>query len=259
MLKKNTTKEKLKLGQTVIGIRMDYPSPDIIEALGNVGFDFVYYDSEHGTMGEETNLTMIRTAELVGLTPMVRVPTSEPWYILRALDSGAMGIIIPHCNTKEEAQAAVTSAKYPPEGERGIAGRSIRMSGMTPAQYTVEANRETMVIAMIEEARALENLSEIVTVDGLDVLWVGRGDLSLSMGVPGQYSHPKVKQAVERVIGEGRAAGKVVGVGAISVEDPESIQHFTGLGARFFSVNSASLFAVASRKWLNTARGCQGS
>jgi 4-hydroxy-2-oxoheptanedioate aldolase len=254
LFRKNTTKEKLKLGQVVIGIRMDYHSPDIIEILGDVGFDFVYYDCEHGPMNEETCQAMIRTAELVGLTPLVRVPANEPWYILRALDSGAMGIIIPHCNTKEDAQNAVKASKYPPEGERGIAGRSIRISGMRPAQYIVEANREIMVIAMIEEAQTLENLSEILTVDGLDVLWIGRGDLSLSLGVPGQYNHPKVQQAVDRVITEGRAAGKIVGVGAIEVGDPESVKQFARQGAQFFSLNSANLFKMAARTWLEKAR-----
>lgn len=254
MLRKNSTKEKLGLGNVIIGVRMDYPSPDIIEILGDVGFDFVYYDCEHGPMNEEACQTMIRTAELVGLTPMVRVPTNEPWHILRALDSGAMGIIIPHCNTKEDAFKAVKASKYPPEGERGIAGRSIRISGMRPAQYIVEANKETMVIAMIEEAQALENLSEILSVDGLDVVWIGRGDLSLSLGVPGQFNDPRVQAAVHRVIAEARAAGKYVGVGAIDVGDPASVKQFAGLGAQFFSVNSANLLKIAARAWLEKAR-----
>jgi 4-hydroxy-2-oxoheptanedioate aldolase len=254
MFRRNTTKEKLSSGQVVIGLRMDYPSPDIIEIVGDAGFDFVYYDCEHGPMNEETCQTMIRTAELVGLTPMVRVPANEPWHILRALDSGATGIIIPHCNTKEEALKAVKASKYPPEGERGIAGRSIRISGMRPANYIVEANREIMVIAMIEEAQALENLSEILTVDGLDVVWIGRGDLSLSLGVPGQYNHPEVQQAVNKVITEGRAGGKFVGVGAIDVGDPGSIKQFAGLGAQFFALNSANLFRMAARACLEKAR-----
>ena len=211
MLKKNLTKEKLKAGQAVIGFRMDYSSPDIIEILGNVGFDFLYYDCEHATMNEEACQYMIRTAELVGLTPIVRIPTNQPHYILRTLDSGAMGIIIPHCNTREEAQSAVKAAKYPPVGERGIAGRSIRMSGMGPADYVIEANKETMVIAMMKEAQALENFSEILSFDGLDVVWIGRADLALSLGIPGQLTHPKVQEAVKKVIAEARAEGKIIG------------------------------------------------
>ena len=257
MLKKNHTKEKLKAGQVAIGFRMDYSSPDIIEILGNVGFDFLYYDCEHATMNEEACQYMIRTAELVGLTPMVRVPANQPHYILRALDSGAMGIIVPHCNTKEEAQSAVKAAKYPPEGERGIAGRSIRMSGQSPADYVIAANNETMVIAMVEEARALENFSEILSVDGLDVIWIGRADLSLSLGIPGQLTHPRVEEAVSKAIAEARAAGKIIGVGAIPAENPETVVQFASQGAQFFSLNSANLFKAAAGAWLKKASGNQ--
>ena len=255
MLGKNTTREKLKAGQAVIGFRMDFASPDVVEILSNIGFDFVYYDCEHGPMNEEACQDMIRVAELVGLTPMVRVSSNQPWLILRALDSGAMGIIVPHCNTKEEAQRAVKAVKYPPEGERGIAGRSLRMSGMSRGDYIVEANKETMVIAMVEEGDAIDNLSEILTVDGLDVLWIGRGDLSVSLGIPGEFNHPMMHEAVTKIITTGRAGGKVVGVGAIAVDDPESVRQFINQGAQFFSLNCAGILRNAARELLEKIKG----
>ena len=168
-----------------------------------------------------------------------------------------MGIIVPHCNTREEAQSAVKAAKYPPVGERGIAGRSIRMSGMGPADYVIEANKETMVIAMMEEAQALENFSEILSFDGLDVVWIGRADLALSLGIPGQLNHSKVQEAVKKAIAEARAAGKIIGVGAMPAENPETVAQFASQGAQFFSLNTANLFKIAAVEWLKKARGNQ--
>lgn len=247
MLKKNATKEKIKAGQAVIGFRMDFTSPYIVEVLGNIGFDFVYFDLEHGPMSEESCQEMIRAAELVGLTPLVRVPTNHPGITSRVLDSGAMGVIIPHCNTKQEVQAAVKAVKYPPEGERGIAGRSLSLSGMSPADYIKAANNETMVIAMIEEVEALNNLSDILTVDGLDILFIGRLDFSLTAGTPGQINAPVIQDAVNRIITEGQTAGKAVGVGAINVDDPDSVKNFIKQGAQFFSLNTTSVLRSAAQ------------
>ena len=250
MLKKNATKAKLKADQTAIGVRMDFAAPYIVEVMGDTGFDFVYFDLEHGPMSEESCQEMIRAAELVGLTPIVRVPTSDPGITARFLDSGAMGIIFPHCNTKQDAQAAVKAVKYPPEGERGMGGRSLSLSAMSTADYVREANKETMVVAMIEETEALNNLPDILTVDGLDVLWVGRLDFSASSGVPGQVNDPIVQNAVNRIISEGRAAGKIVGVGAVNVNEPDNIRQFIKQGARFFSLDAASILKSGAQDLL---------
>jgi 2-keto-3-deoxy-L-rhamnonate aldolase RhmA len=190
---------------------------------------------------------MIKAAETAGLTPIVRVPNSDPGLAGRFLDSGAMGIIFPHCNTKGDAEAAVRAVKYPPEGERGAGGRSMNLSGMSVADYIREANRETMVITMIEEMEALDNLKDILAVEGLDVLWIGRLDLSISSGVPGKLDDPKIQDAVSRIISEGSAAGKVVGVGAVNADRPEQIKGFMQQGARFFCLNTTSILRSAAR------------
>lgn len=251
---KNATKEKLKAGQAVIGFRLDFASPDIIEILSNIGFDFVYFACEHSLMSEESCQDMIRVAELVGLTPIFECASNRPWFIQRALNSGAMGIIVPNCKTKEEAQRAVEAAKYPPVGERGIGGRSLRLSRMSHADYIVEANKEIVVIALIEDREAIDNLPEILSVDGLDVLWIGRADLALSMGIAGQVDHPMIQEAVKKVITQGRAAGKAVGVGHLSVDDPESFRQFLRQGAQFFSLNPANLLRSAARQLLQKVR-----
>jgi len=251
---KNTTKAKLKAGEATIGIRLDFSSPYVVESLSGLGYDFVYFDLEHGPSSEESCQDMFRAAELAGVTPLVRVSSYDPGYVDRFLDSGAMGIIFPHCNTKQDAEAAVRAVKYPPDGERGAGGRPLALSGMPIGDYIREANRETMVITMIEEMEALKNLPEILTVEGLDVLWVGRMDLSVSSGIPGKIDDPKIQDAIKRIITEGNAAGKVVGVGAVSVQRPDQIKEFINQGARFFSLDATAILRSASRNILESIR-----
>ena len=250
MLKKNGTKEKLRAGQAAIGVRMDFASPYVLEVLGKTGFDFVYFDCEHSSLSEGACEEMVRATELTSLTPIVRVPSNEPGVILRYLDSGVMGVIIPHCHNRQTAQRAVKAVKYHPQGDRGIAGRSLSLSGLSVADYIKEANKETLVVLMIEDPEAIKNLAEIVGVDGIDVLFVGRLDLSVSLGIPGEVDHTTIKEAVNKVIVQGRAAGKAAGVGAIDVGKPESIRQFIGQGAQFFSLNLTSILANASRQLL---------
>jgi 4-hydroxy-2-oxoheptanedioate aldolase len=233
---------------------MDFSSPYVVESLGDIGLDFVYFDLEHGPMSEESCQEMIRAAELAGLTPLVRVPAGHSGVPQRLLDSGAMGIIAPHCNTKSQAIAAVDMVKFPPEGQRGIAGRSLSLSKMSVGDYVRKANEETMVIAMIEEKEALDNLSDILTVAGLDVLFIGRLDLSLSLGIPGRIDDRLIEEAVDTVITQGRAAGKSVGVGALSVADPDGIRKFIEKGARFFALNTISILTSAAASLLKTLK-----
>jgi 2-keto-3-deoxy-L-rhamnonate aldolase RhmA len=246
MLKKNKTLEKIKAGQTVFGIRMDFASPLVVESLGATGIDWVYLDCEHGPMNETECEHMIRAAEAVGITPIVRTPSGRPEVVSRFLDIGAMGIVIPHCDSREAGVAAVAAIKYPPQGERSIGGRCFSLSGMTTAQYMTEANRETMVIVMIEDPKAINNFSEIVKVNGIDVFLIGRNDLSISLGVPGQLEHPMVKEAVDKIIDQARLAGKAVGVGALdgNIGNPDSIRQFISQGVRFFPV---SYITIANR------------
>jgi 4-hydroxy-2-oxoheptanedioate aldolase len=231
---------------------MEFASPYLVRSLGNLGLDFVYLDLEHGLIGEESCQEMIKAAESANLTPLVRVPLNETGTITRVLDAGAMGIIVSQCKSQEDAEAAVKAVKLPPEGERGSAGPP---GGMTLPEYITAINRETLVIIMIEEAEALDNLSRILTVSGLDVLFIGRLDLSLSLGIPGQVDSPQIQQAVARIITEGRAAGKAVGVGAINAGDPGSIREFIKRGAQFFSLTATSVLRNSTVRLLNEIKG----
>jgi len=121
---------------------------------------------------------------------------------------------------------------------------------MPTADYIKEANKETLVIVMIEDVVALNNLPEILAVDGLDILWVGRLDFSVSSGVPGKVNDPVIQDAVNQIITKGKAAGKTVGVGAINVDEPDSIRNFRQQGAQFFALNTASILRSAARDLL---------
>jgi 4-hydroxy-2-oxoheptanedioate aldolase len=247
---KNTTKAKLKAGQATFGFRMDFNAPSVVESLGGSGFDFVYFDLEHSPVSEESCLEMIRAAEMAGLTPLARVPVGGSGVAQSLLDSGVMGIIVPHCNTKQETIDAVEMVKFPPEGQRGIAGRSLSLSKISVSDYVQEANRETMVIVMIEEMKAMDNLPDILSVESLDVLFVGRLDLSLSLGIPGKISDRLIEEAVANVITQGRAAGKAVGVGALNVADPDDVIRFRKEGAQFFALNALSILTDAAKNLL---------
>jgi 4-hydroxy-2-oxoheptanedioate aldolase len=196
----NLTKRKLRAGKTVFGTLLTVMSPELVEMLGIAGLDFVIMEGEHGPWDESQILNIVRASELVGITPTIRLSNLEPDRICRLLDMGVQGIHCSHVASKEEAAVLVRVVKLYPQGERGF-GRFSRANfyGMLDEREAVEAaNAESLVVAQIEDRHGIEHIEEIVRVPGIDVLSVGPSDLSQSYGLPGQYDHPTVKQALER-------------------------------------------------------------
>ena len=155
------------------------------------------------------------------MVPLVRVPATEYHFIARVLDMGAMGIMVPMVEGEEQARRIVQSAKYPPAGRRGAAfgvAHDDYLGGDMAAKIRV-ANDEVLLIAQVETARGLENVEAIAAVEGLDVIWIGQADLTTSLGIPGQYTHPAFLEAVDRVADACRRSGKVLGYLALDVED----------------------------------------
>ncbi|MFC1942588.1 HpcH/HpaI aldolase/citrate lyase family protein [Chloroflexota bacterium] len=248
MLIKNATKDKLKKDQLVMGFRMEFASSLLVEALGDAGFDFVFIDCEHRNgMSDQDVENMIRVAEMVNLTPIIRVPSNDHAIIANYLEQGAMGIIAPHCINKEVTESLVSAVKYPPQGGRGMGGRAFSQRNMPVGDYVREANQETMAIALIEDAEGVDNLSEIVSVDGIDLIIVGQYDLSSSMGYPGELDHPEVRAAVEKIINMTRAAGKAVAVGPAPVQDPEKLKRLLDMGLRYIDIGLTELIKGAAR------------
>ncbi len=252
-MRENTLKQKLEDGRAVFGAMITFPSPPIVEMLGYLGFDWVLIDNEHGSITVDNSEEMIRAAELTGVAPIVRPVGNRPEIIAPFLDRGAWGVQIPRVNTREEAMAAVDACKYYPEGHRGIFSRGrpaeYGLSGTTQ-DYVVQANVNTLVCLMLEEVEAIDNLEELLTVKGIDVLFIGSGDLSQSMGYPGQQTHPEVQALMEKGVKLIREAGIVAGVSC-----PDSlVPKYLSMGVQYFHGNVGSLLQTAGESYLKSMR-----
>ena len=252
-MKENTLKQKLNAGGAVFGVMITFPSPQVVEMLGCLGFDWVLIDNEHGSITVDNSEELVRAAELTGIAPIVRPVSNKPEIIAPFLDRGAWGVQVPHVNTAEEARAAVDAVKYYPQGHRGIFSRSrpagYGFSGST-GDYVADANRNTLVCLMLEEVEAIDNLEEMVAVDGIDVFFIGSGDLSQSMGYPGQQTHPEVQALMEKGVTVIREAGRVAGVSC-----PDSyVPKFLDMGVQYFHGNVNSLLQTSSVAYLEEMR-----
>lgn len=200
MLQTNQLKRALAEGKTVFGLLNSIPSPLLVEMIGYAGYDFVILDMEHVCVNPETLENMVRAAECAGITPLVRVPNAMPEAILRALDCGAQGIVVPHVRSRADAEQAVAASRYYPLGKRGISGgRTTGFGAVDLPTYFERANSEIMVVAMIEDKEGVDKLDAILSVAGIDMVLEGAIDLSQSYGVPGQAQHPTVQHAIEKI------------------------------------------------------------
>jgi 4-hydroxy-2-oxoheptanedioate aldolase len=246
----NRVKQALQDRKAVVGCFVQYPSPATVEICGHAGFDFVMIDCEHGPMNTESAYHMILAAERAGTTPLVRVTMNHPQVILRQLDVGAAGIMVPQVNSADEARSVVEAVKYHPEGRRGIAGsRAQSWSINQPlSEYAGIANRDTLVMVQIENIKAVHALSEIMAVPGIDVLYVGPNDLAQSMGYPGRPDHPDVQKVIDQVCEMAKDSNLALGTVANTAA---TINHEISRGFRMVGANSASLLADASKQVLN--------
>ena len=252
-MRENTLKQKLEAGQAAFGVMITFPSAPVVEMLGYLGFDWVLIDNEHGSITVDNSEDLIRAAELSNIAPIVRPVANRPEIIAPFLDRGAFGVQVPHVNTAEEARATVDAVKYYPEGHRGI------FSGSRPADfgfagstqdYVKQANANTLVCLMLEEVEAIDNLGELVTVDGVDVYFIGSGDLSQSMGYPGQQTHPEVQAQMEKGVKIITDAGRIAGCSC-----PDSlVPKFLDLGVQYFHSNVSRLLQSSSNEYLKSMR-----
>jgi len=236
----NTTKAKLAEDKPVFGGIIGSYSPELVELFGAIGYDFVMIDCEHGPMGVDQVENMVRAAEVFGITPLARIPDHAETTILRFLDRGVQGVIVPHVSSGAEAEAVAKAARYYPDGHRGASsGRA--------HDYNVQANRiesskwinaQILVVVMAEETVAIDNLDAILSVPGVDVVHVAANDLTQSMGNP---EPAQVRRLMGEVVGRIRAGGKAAGVGGNSPNDPSGAARFITLGARFVTIPALGL------------------
>jgi len=243
-MRTNTTKAKLDDGKVVYGAIVSRFAPDTVEIFGAIGYDFVMIDCEHGPMDLDQVEHMVRAAESFGITPIARIPNHEDSTILRFLDRGVQGIIVPHINTREDAESVAQAARYYPEGRRGVAGGRAHDYGVGVGREESASwiNSQVLVIPMVEETEAVDNLDEILAVSGVDVLHVAAGDLGQSMGNPGR---DEVRKLMSQVILKIKGSGKHVGAGGNSPADAAGVAEFINLGANFITVSSQGLLRLA--------------
>ena len=245
-MKKNHLKRALNEGKVVFGPFMKFTDPAAVEVMGFAGFDFVIIDEEHGPISMESAQNMIRAAESVNITPIIRVGNNDEALILRALDIGAQGIEIPQINSRSDAVRVVKSVKYSPQGERGVCRyvRAANYSSMDKFAYFKSANDETMIIAHIEGVEGINNLNEILSVSGIDVIFIGPYDLSQSLGIPGEVNHSLVVEKMKEVIS--KCNKKKIAVGTFA-DDIETARTWVSLGVQYmaFSVDVGILYNIS--------------
>ena len=205
-------KPRWKSGAVTLGAWCSIPTSITAEMAAVSGYDFVCIDAQHGLMGYETALHMLQAIDTTEASPIVRVPSNETSMIGRFLDSGAMGVIVPMTNSVAEVESAVAACRYAPEGMRSFG--PARAGLRDGSKYFMEANKDIAVIPMIETEEALQNIEKIVNVPGVDGLFLGPFDLSVTMRLPpGDNDHiPAFAQALDRVVKCCRSKGIVAGI-----------------------------------------------
>ncbi|PXW28700.1 HpcH/HpaI aldolase family protein [Paraburkholderia caballeronis] len=230
----------------VSGITVQLASPEVIEMCGAAGLDFVWIDAEHGSFDLQTAVEMFRAADAQGITPLFRVPSLDAASIMRALDGGAMGVIVPNVSSAEQARAAVSFARYRADGVPGLRGAC---PSTRAARYLTDdwdgfvrwSNGHTTVWALIETLAGVENIDAILAVDGLDAIALGPFDLSHELGLRGQPFHPEVTGLLDRVV-ERANHHRVPVVASLFAAHPDGLaaerDHWLKRGVRIFSVGS---------------------
>ena len=254
----NQAKRRLAAGETLVGCFLRYSNATLAEFVALGGWDFIVFDAEHGTLQPRDLEDLSRACELHGVTPIVRVTANEPSTILRFLDAGAHGVQVPWVESGDAAEAAVQATKYQPRGNRGLAAtRSAGFGVPAPiGEYTKQANAETLVIVQVESAEGVDNVGDLVAIDGVDVVFIGPTDLAHSLGHVGNPGHPEVRAAMTRIADVVTASDKALG---IFVANPADAVGWRERGARYLATGLEPLLSSSMRTYLETVRTTEGA
>jgi 2-keto-3-deoxy-L-rhamnonate aldolase RhmA len=245
----NPVRQLLRDGKPVIAGTVTTTSVDVAAQMANMGFDLLWIEMEHSPISWETFRNMALATRGLKAMPFVRVPVNEKWTAKRALDAGAIGVIFPFTSTPELARQAVAACKYPPEGARGAGpGLASFRWPATDESYYAFANRNVMVITIIEDGPGVEHIDEIAAIPGIDVLFIGTNDLSWQLA-GGNRNDPKVIAAIDKIVAAGKRNGKVLGRPAGS---PADMQAAMKQGFLFFQgASELGLMARGARELLD--------
>lgn len=213
----NHVRQRLEAGEPSIGTWLSLPSPECAEVVSKLGFDWLVVDAEHNPVDIRTLSQMFSAMGGSGTAPMVRIPWNSPENFKRVLDAGAWGIVVPMVNSRDEAEAAVAATRYPPDGRRSVGGSRHAMTfGATAAEYYARANDEILLVIQIEHIDAVRNIDEILSVPGIDAIFIGPNDLAASMdrgiGIPLETDDPEVVAAIEQTLAACKRHGVPPGI-----------------------------------------------
>ncbi|MCW3094418.1 MAG: 4-hydroxy-2-oxovalerate aldolase [Chthonomonadaceae bacterium] len=244
-------RERVLQREVLAGTWLNLGSNVTAEIAGRAGFDWLLIDLEHGSGDEAHLLGQLQAISATNAAPIVRIAWNEAPRVKRTLDLGPSGIMVPYVNTPEEARRAVAAMRYPPQGVRGAA-RFTRAAGFGQEldQYFAEANANLLTIVQIETPQAVAQVEEIAAIDGVDVLFVGPLDLSVSLGIPQQFTHPDFRAALQRVSEAARNANKAAG---ILLASADQIAPTVADGFTFLAVGSDGGMVAAGMKSLRAA------
>ena len=226
----------------LVGSFAAIPHPVAVEVMAQAGLDFLCIDWEHAQISRDMIETMVRAADVHRVPAMVRVPGHAPEAIQAALDSGAQGVLVPRVSTAAQAAMAVKASRYPPLGERGVGPGRAAGYGYRIPEYLAGANDRTVVAVQVETSEGLANIDAIAAVDGVDVIFVGPGDLSVSIDATGPTGADKLNAAIRTIIGATIAHGKTAGIFCAS---PQTVSRWAAIGASFFVLASDTMFLGA--------------
>jgi 2-dehydro-3-deoxyglucarate aldolase len=227
-------KDRLNKRDLTIGSWITIGHPSVAEIMATAGFDWLAIDMEHSAITLDQAFALIQVIELSGIPPLVRVGENDPVVIKRVMDAGAHGVIVPMVNTPEDAQRAVDSVKYPPGGKRGVGLARAQKYGMGFEAYRRWNQEKSVVIVQIEHILGVENFDAIFSVEGVDGFIAGPYDLSGSLGIPGQFDHPRFKKAIAMMEKKARAKKALAGYHVVPPE-PEAMREKIRNGYRFLS------------------------
>ncbi|MCB0007478.1 MAG: hypothetical protein KDE04_13530 [Anaerolineales bacterium] len=254
-MRENKIKTIWSNGGNVVNGWLAIPSSWSAEAMAHQGFDSLTVDMQHGLADYQTAVTMLQAVSTTDVIPMARVPWNEPGIIMRMLDAGCYGIVCPMINTRAEAEQFVGACRYHPAGYRSAGPTRARI--YSGGNYLEEANDVILTFAMIETAQAIENLEDILSVPGLDAVYVGPSDLSITLGVQGQFDSPPMKEALAYIADTAAKHGVVPG---IHTSGPEFALKMLGIGYRFVTLTSDSaMMTQMAKQMVDETRAGQSS
>lgn len=233
-LPRNAFKAALREGRVQIGMWSSFADPSVAELLAGCGYDWMMFDTEHSPFGAPEVVSLLRAVAPYPVTAVVRPGWNNPVEIKKLLDAGAQTLLIPYVQNADEARAAVSAVTYPPKGIRGVAGITRATRYGTVANYAERANEEICLLLQVETREALDNLDEIVSVEGVDGIFFGPADLAASLGHPGKPSHPEVMEAI--LDGIRRLSARAIPAGILSL-DQAFLQEAKAAGAVFIAID----------------------